>query len=117
MHDGSGSADVRHMEVAFHSPGRCTRTKQQHARASGVHPAAFGFRLAVLSLSTTDFYIRLDPLSQVMTDRQEQLSTHAPSHPDSLTALESLLASTCKCRLQPFRFFVSWQGVVTLAYT
>ena len=36
---------------------------------------------------------------------------------DGLTALESLLAGTRTAKLQPFRFFVSWQGVVTLAYT
>ena len=35
----------------------------------------------------------------------------------SATPLERLLARTPTCRLQPYRFFVSWQGVLTLAYT
>ena len=34
-----------------------------------------------------------------------------------LTPLEALIAQTRQCCLRPFRFFVSWQGVLTLAYT
>ncbi len=33
------------------------------------------------------------------------------------TSLEALIARTRTCCLRPFRFFVSWQGVLTLAYT
>ena len=35
----------------------------------------------------------------------------------SFTPLEALIAQTHGCCLRPFRFFVSWQGVLTLAYT
>ena len=31
-------------------------------------------------------------------------------------ALRALIARTPRCRLRPTAFFVSWQGVVTLAY-
>ena len=38
-------------------------------------------------------------------------------HAASFTPLEALIARTRPCCLRPFRFFVSWQGVLTLAYT
>jgi len=30
--------------------------------------------------------------------------------------LEALIGATPRCHLTPFSFFVSWQGVLTLAY-
>ncbi len=38
-------------------------------------------------------------------------------HASGFTPLEALIARTRMCCLRPFRFFVSWQGVLTLAYT
>jgi hypothetical protein len=40
-----------------------------------------------------------------------------PARSAGYTPLEALVADTRRCCLRPFRFFVSWQGVLTLAYT
>lgn len=43
-------------------------------------------------------------------------SSAAPALATPPTLLESLIAETPRCLLKPFAFFVSWQGVLTLAY-
>ncbi len=39
-----------------------------------------------------------------------------PALSTSSTQLDYLIANTQMCMLRPFSFFVSWQGVLTLAY-
>ena len=48
-----------------------------------------------------------------------QSSTASPLQNISIStgALESLVADTAPCILEPMEFFVSWQGVLTIAYT
>ena len=50
-------------------------------------------------------------------DEPEAAQGGRDPHASGFTPLEALIARTRTCCLRPFRFFVSWQGVLTLAYT
>ena len=54
--------------------------------------------------------------SWIMGESSAAAGSDAPQSA-GFTPLEALVADTRRCCLRPFRFFVSWQGVLTLAYT
>jgi hypothetical protein len=55
-------------------------------------------------------------MASAVAESTAGISQQTQGAPENGRVLEHLLTRTAPCLLAPFRFFVSWQGVLTLAF-
>lgn len=55
-------------------------------------------------------------MAAVLEAQAAGTASQQDDEPQNGLKLEQLLLDTPKCLLKPFKFFVSWQGVLTLAF-